>query len=336
MNFSLSIIIPAYNAEKYIGRCLDSIQNQLPTDNSVKVFVVNDGSIDQTEAIVNKYVKTNDNIFQIIQPNHGVSYTRNHGLEYVHSDFVTFIDGDDYVSNDYINILLNNLKEDVELICFNYYVVEDGNLYKKLNLKDEILHINRETSLQKFLTSEYFDLFFTSACNKVFRMNIIRKFNIQFDEEKRIGEDELFVAEYFQYISSVKTLSNRMYYYWYHQSSTLHKYSDFKINETLSYIDGYLQIARKCHVNLNKRDIVRYYIHMYYGLLANEARSKNYKKGWENEKIYLNHYCLKSTYYPIKYSELNWKLKIYLFLIKFHFTKLIYTILFIKKSVLNK
>ena len=113
MNFSLSIIIPAYNAEKYIGRCLDSIQNQLPTDNSVKVFVVNDGSIDQTEAIVNKYVKTNDNIFQIIQPNHGVSYTRNHGLEYVHSDFVTFIDGDDYVSNDYINILLNNLKEDV-------------------------------------------------------------------------------------------------------------------------------------------------------------------------------------------------------------------------------
>ena len=127
-----------------------------------------------------------------------------------------------------------------------------------------------------------------------------------------------------------------MYYYWYHQSSTLHKYSDFKINETLSYIDGYLQIARKCHVNLNKRDIVRYYIHMYYGLLANEARSKNYKKGWENEKIYLNHYCLKSTYYPIKYSELNWKLKIYLFLIKFHFTKLIYTILFIKKSVLNK
>lgn len=99
----ISIIIPAYNSEDCIKRCLDSITSQNTA--GAEIIVVNDGSADNTESICSEYVKNHDNIHLISISNSGVSVARNTGIEKAEGKYIAFVDADDYVANDYIDTL---------------------------------------------------------------------------------------------------------------------------------------------------------------------------------------------------------------------------------------
>ena len=119
----ISIIIPVYNLETYIGKCLDSIIKQLPLDGSVQVYTIDDGSKDHSRSVIQSYVEKNHCIHYVYKENGGVSSARNLGLELIDSEYVTFIDGDDWVSDDYFTVILNELKKNPELLCFNYFIM---------------------------------------------------------------------------------------------------------------------------------------------------------------------------------------------------------------------
>ena len=122
MNHLISIIVPAYNIEKYIGRCLDSILNQ--TYKNIEVIVVNDGSSDSTGSIIDDYSRKDDRVKPFHKENGGVSSARILGVNHAIGDYIGFVDGDDYVEPEMFEHLLNNaLKYNADISHCGYQMV---------------------------------------------------------------------------------------------------------------------------------------------------------------------------------------------------------------------
>jgi len=130
-----SIIIPVYNTEKYLKRCLDSVLNQ--TYDNYEMIVINDGSTDNSKLVLNEY-KSNSKIKIIEETNHGVSYTRNLGMEHAQGDYILFLDSDDYYELDLLETLSKNITDE-EMLRFNYYELknETKTSYKTLECKNK-------------------------------------------------------------------------------------------------------------------------------------------------------------------------------------------------------
>jgi len=115
MNELVSIIVPVYNVEDYLEQCIDSIVNQ--TYSKLEIILINDGSCDNSSLICEDFAKKDPRIKYISKINQGVSIARNEGLAVSTGKFVTFIDADDYVEPNYIEKLLNNMSDQIDLVC---------------------------------------------------------------------------------------------------------------------------------------------------------------------------------------------------------------------------
>lgn len=334
MKKNLSIIIPVYNLEKYIERCLNSIiQSAKGFEELFEVIIIDDGSKDNTSKIINNVIKDKHYFRYYLIENQGVSNARNVGLKYAIGEYVTFIDGDDYVSKDYLAKIMLNLKDDPEIICFDAFRVKNKESRIMLNLKNETYNLEPNESINKFVSLEFYDKYFTSVWNKVFRLDIINNSEILFNVKKAIGEDEFFCVEYFQNIHSVKSISDPLYYYILRNGSALQKYNKNKCKEVIDYIEIYNQTAQKYSCVLDISNLLAYYIHMWFGLINNELKNPSYKSGINHLKVYLNYTFFTKNIDKVNFKDLNIKLKLYFILIKMNFTIFIYTILRIKNKI---
>ncbi|MEH7464169.1 glycosyltransferase family 2 protein, partial [Bacillus thuringiensis] len=115
----VSIIVPVYNCEEYLSNCIESILNQ--TYKNIEIVIVNDGSIDQSEKIINKYKVKEERIMYYYQDNCGPSEARNKGIINSTGEYVTFIDADDTVDKYYVELLLNKMiNSNSDLVCCGY------------------------------------------------------------------------------------------------------------------------------------------------------------------------------------------------------------------------
>ena len=120
----VSVIVPFYNAERYLKQCLDSLQKQ--TYSNFEVWLINDGSIDQSYQIAAEYVKTDERFSLITQSNAGLATARNVGLQKMSGEYITFVDGDDYVSENYLAKMIRVAEvENSDLVIGNYYRYSD-------------------------------------------------------------------------------------------------------------------------------------------------------------------------------------------------------------------
>ena len=182
----LSVIIPVYNSELYLKSTLDSIVNQT-VFNELEIILINDGSIDQSQYICQEYCNRYDNIFLYNQENLGVSQARNNGLKKVTSQYVTFLDSDDYIANNLYEQELEEIKKknpDVLIVDFEKKH-EDGTIkkYRKSFIKE--WNINQDCMCDFFK-----GLIGGQVVDKVFRADIIR--DINFSDKYKIGEDMMF------------------------------------------------------------------------------------------------------------------------------------------------
>lgn len=130
----VSIIIPVYNVENYIDKCLNSVVNQ--SYKNIEVIIVNDGSCDNSENIINKYLDKYSFIKYYKKENGGLSSARNYGLEKSNGDFVLFIDSDDYIEVDMVNILINKaINDDMDIVSCNLNFIYDNKIVKSNNYK---------------------------------------------------------------------------------------------------------------------------------------------------------------------------------------------------------
>ena len=204
----LSIIVPAYNCEKSICICIDSILNS--EYKSYEIIIINDGSTDNTVyTITNKYLSKNNIIIINLEKNQGVSYCRNIGIEKASGEYITFVDADDYVSTNIYSEMMRIVKEQAVDCCVCDYceVFPDGSIQNsKYNYKNNVL--NNEKCIKSFLV----DNISPSACDKIFKAELLKKY-VRFDSKLKVGEDILFCLNFFYRAKSVYLLNQIHYYY---------------------------------------------------------------------------------------------------------------------------
>ncbi len=182
----LSVIIPVYNAEKYLDECLRSVSNQ--SYKNIEIIIINDGSTDFSDEIISKWKKNDNRITVISQRNSGVSVARNKGLEIAQGEWVTFVDADDYIASNYFQRVLSIIEnQNVQMFTYNMY--NSGKYDRKIFSKIEMASI----CVGNGGALGY-------VWNKFFQNEIIRKKNIKFDSNISICEDLLFCLEYIQHI----------------------------------------------------------------------------------------------------------------------------------------
>lgn len=208
-NKKVSIIIPMYNAESSIKKCISSILVQ--ADESVEIIVINDGSVDDSGNIVNSLKKVDSRILLIEQENRGVSAARNKGLEYAKGENIIFVDADDYLVEDSLKTRLY-LASKADLLISDYS--RDSGLYSEDALIYSYDNISITAVMEALLPDSNLG-YQGYLWNKVFKKEIIDSKNIRFNEQISYGEDRLFIAEYVSQCKSILLDSNKVYHYSY-------------------------------------------------------------------------------------------------------------------------
>lgn len=201
-----SIIIPVYNAEATIGRCLDSILCQ--NTQNAEIIVINDGSTDNSLALCEDYAAKNSNIRLISQQNAGVSAARNAGLDLAGGKYVLFVDSDDAVSLDYLRAITDCVTvADCDLLLFGARKSTGETVVEP---KAIITANNAEVGA--YLASYMKSGKLSSPWSKAFRTEIIRQQSLRFSEKLAIAEDLTFVSQYCVNAKSVAAISDLLYY----------------------------------------------------------------------------------------------------------------------------
>ncbi len=206
----VSIIVPVYNGEKTIERCLRSIQNQ--SYSNIEVLVVNDGSSDHTERIIRKYVQRDSRFLYIEKENTGVSDSRNVAMAEAKGDYFQFVDGDDWLVKQATEEFVNTaLTYGCDMVISDFYRVCGRRIYTKG-------HIDAGPVITRMKYAEYMmeapaNFYYGVLWNKFFRADIIRTFALKCSTQLDWCEDFQFNLEYLQYVGKVGVIRKPLYYY---------------------------------------------------------------------------------------------------------------------------
>lgn len=206
----LSIIVPVYNGEKSLPRCLDSIIKQDYKD--LEIIVVDDGSKDKSFEVMNEYAKKDERIVVIHKENGGVSSTRNKALDLAKGEYIQFIDVDDWLPFDASKSLIRSMEDNnVELVVGDFYRVIDDKTAKKGSYKKGGV-ISRNEYADKMMLSPA-DFYYGVLWNKLYKKSIIDTYHIRMDENIDYCEDVIFNLEYLLYVKNIFILKSPVYYY---------------------------------------------------------------------------------------------------------------------------
>lgn len=237
----ISIIIPAYNAASTLKDCINSI---LESDNGnidYEIIIVNDGSTDETDSIGQILAKNNSQINYFSTPNRGVSSARNYGLYHAIGEYICFVDADDKVLPEYLSeISLNACKADITFFGFKKHIVateETLNMdFQKVNPVSDRKEI--EDEMFRLINNSIANLFgFTWS--KVFRMDIIKKYGVSFNQNLKIKEDEIFTLEYCRHISTLQVIEKQLYYYNIYNTSLSHSNTQIRYDILMDEYEKY-------------------------------------------------------------------------------------------------
>lgn len=284
--FLISIVIPVYNAEKYLEQCLNSITNQ--TYKNFEVILVNDGSIDHSESICMDFVKVDTRFKYFTKVNGGASSARNLGLDNAQGKYITFIDADDWVDENHLEVLINNIKENnsdmavssikkfdnVSRFKFRVYSNQEKYLlnYNKLN-REEFLVI-----LPKLIHASNS---YKIAVSKLFKKELVM--DIRFDESIVYGEDLDFFFKIYNNISIISCVDEVTYVYRRHNESTSSKFNQqYAEQELLIYKKIYEKIEELGLPTIHYYTTIRDLLEFQKDFLGNRVLFNEYQEFLKN------------------------------------------------------
>ena len=262
-----SIIIPIYNSEATLSRCINSILSQY--NHNFELILINDGSTDASADICDKYAQSNSCIRVFHKENGGVSSARNIGLDNAKGEWIIFIDADDYIEQNY---LPSNLGYS-DLIIYNWTATN------KMDNKETIppQHINKSDT-KSFLEEHLWKTIFRSPWGKIYKNEIIKENKIKFNENYKVGEDTLFVLQYLFFCQNMRVLSTSTYKY------TIYENNEYKykqdIDISLSYLKDFWQHYKR--LKCNNKKLLRLIYNFYYSITYNIKDKTIYNK-WIND-----------------------------------------------------
>lgn len=207
----VSVIIPAYNTESFIDKCLKSVQVQ--TYVNLEVLVIDDGSTDGTGAVCRRFAEADSRFRVLRKENSGVSDSRNLGLEQAKGKYLVFVDSDDHVKPDYVQTLVSEAeREDVQLVCGEFFFEEDGREVKHDSIlgEEERMLLTRAEAIELLPNKGSFQGY---ICSKLFLSEVIRREKLRFDRNVKVWEDMLFCLQYLTKIQKVSYVGRPIYDY---------------------------------------------------------------------------------------------------------------------------
>lgn len=237
-NPEISIIVPVYNTEQYISRCIESILNQ--TFKDFELILIDDGSKDRSGEICDEYAKKDSRIRVFHNNNQGVSATRNYGINISKGKYLMFCDSDDWVADTWCEELYNTiLAYPNSWITCNFFQV-DNQSNKEKAIKNNLDEIN-------ILEKDDFYIVFKSGMsiyswNKIFDKEKINKFKIRFNENTNLGEDVEFGIDYLKISENIIALNRNLYYYLINNQGTL---SSKKYDDYFDYLIHFYKLRRE-------------------------------------------------------------------------------------------
>ncbi|GAA6428297.1 glycosyltransferase family 2 protein [Dielma fastidiosa] len=281
MNHGLiSIIIPVYNREDKIGRCLDSILAQ--TFHDLEILIVDDGSTDQTLAVCESYIEKDQRI-QLFQIEHrGVSAARNKGIEEASGRYLLFVDSDDCIDAEMTAALMAQVKASVLVMC-GYVLETENKAYVHVYDEKQAVSLCDKKELAVFSRKSLLN----SPCNKLYEHQIIMDRQLRFKEELHCGEDLVFNMNYLLAVDQILVINQPYYHYCWGGSSLSRTLS----SNSLLYVEQMRQevYALLPFYHLKERDIAEIYrsiLAMNLNIL--DAKGFYYrlmKKDWMKEKL---------------------------------------------------
>lgn len=343
----VSIVVPVYNVEKYLDRCVTSLANQTLQD--IEIILVDDQSPDNSPEMCNEWVAKDSRIKVIHKTkNQGLGLARNSGLEIASGQYVTFVDSDDYLELNALEQLYNTaVVKDLD-ICYGSFCYDrfDGSKHPKLEVKKETFFIGRR-EVDQFLLDMVGPVpsfpkevkFSVSVCKAIFKLDVFRKNNLLFGSEKEIAsEDFLFHLNFINKVDRIGILPFCYYHYCENGESITHTYSDAKFNRIVLSM---FEVKRLLSLLFpSERFMIHYQRCLFLslrGVLSHDFERNDIgireKLSVFKERCSNNAYSNMFDNYP--YYKLN-KVKMLLYIgMKYKLSILIYTILYVKKR-LNK
>lgn len=195
-----SVIIPAYNAEKTISKCLNSLLKQMHDREDTEIIIVNDGSLDRTEQMCKEFMNSSKFIKCFHIENSGVSVARNIGLKASCGEYIIFVDSDDYVTDSFLQAVDHAVSEEWDLSILNY---QTFNGYKTIKRVLQNYRSNERKNSIAYLTNCLKRQELNTVYGKIFRHELIVNNSIEFPEGLQIGEDKVFMTKYAMAVRSL-------------------------------------------------------------------------------------------------------------------------------------
>lgn len=287
----ISVIIPVYNIETYIETCLDSIINQ--TYSNLEIIIINDGSKDNTHKICDAYKEKDERIVVKHQQNVGVAVSRNNGIKMATGKYICFVDGDDYIKIDMIQLLADAMKH-AEMAINSLVRFNEEKKFPKYDI-ERFFSSNPIELLLDLLKNDKF----ISCCRCMFKKDIIDKNNLIFTPDRKYGEDLEFTHKYMLNCQQITYVDDAEYFYRKTTQSAMSKATYLKFQD-IDAMQSFLEYAEshlpRDKVNIlfnatnNNRFIHTIYITIINLLIHKESIFKilSYMKKHDLEKILQN------------------------------------------------
>lgn len=247
----VSVIVPVYNTEKYLERCIKSIVLQTYSD--WELLLIDDGSTDNSGIICLQYAEKDSRIKYFHQENAGASAARNRGITSAKGDYIYFLDSDDVAHKNLLETAVSFMEDNnPDLLYFNTQSLsEDGEGYWNIPVEEGLFELSDYTQWLDFVLFKYLNFKINFAVwNKLYRTSIIKSNSIFFDEGVSMGEDIGFNLKYFFYVKKVLGISQVLHQYWKRSGSIMSEDSSttFWINDFIIMLKGVKRQLKKSNI----------------------------------------------------------------------------------------
>lgn len=248
----VSVIIPVYNSEKYLRRCLDSVVSQTLKD--LEIICVDDGSTDESAQILKAYSERDERITIINLENSGVSAARNAGLKIARGKYIGFVDSDDWIDPDFFQKLYSAAeKHKADAACTGIKrCYESGKIIDKLKIDQERILV---TAAEKYKFLEI-----PKKCylwNKIYKKSELDRQKLSFKEDIDMCEDVFFLIRFLYFAGKVITVQNTHYYYWVNDESVSRTMNDKNQMDKLAARADFIKFSREHHIICDEKFYVK-------------------------------------------------------------------------------
>lgn len=275
-NIKLTIAVAIYNIENYLPKCLESLLNQTEKNN-YEILLINDGSTDSSRKICEEYIEKGLKAEIIDKENGGISSVRNLSIDLAKGERILFLDGDDYIEKDTIEIIFKEM-EDYDLLVFGFNWINENKVIKDKRIeKNEVI---QKENIERLIFKDEIN---TAVWNKVFKKKVIGDNKIKF-LELRVCEDIIFMYEYLRKTKTLKKIDRTLYNYLYRQEGLSNNRDRVFYISYLNFINFFLKRVEKKDLYFFSY-ISKEYIYLIRALRKNNFFSKDKELGVMRKNI---------------------------------------------------